>query len=391
MAVVTGAPQVGAVQQTPDVGPNGGNNMVPFRSATVERVNILPSESQLLTAVAQRIERNVEGAGFLYGILLDLQGTASANTVGTNVAFAEDGPWNALAAVVLKDVNGETVNLGGFETYVENVIAWQGKGLDWTSSSHWSTQVGNGSSAGNFHIAYRVPAGINRRDLVGILGNQDRAQKFSLRTDINGSGQLFATAPATTQPTIGVKKYYENYTVPLPQGPTGQQQQVLPDFYGTLHFATIMTSETVPQGGSTTTHFLRRIGNTVRAIVPILRSGSGATPRATANANMPSSITFKAGDDTLFFEDTDYRQWINFERYGIEVDGGPGLFNGVLCYENLHDFTGYIAAELGDDYYHTNALVNAQFQFAMPSGFGTTSNSLNFLTDDMIFAAPVGA
>ncbi len=364
--------------------------MVPFRSATVERVNILPSESQLLTAVAQRIERNVEGAGFLYGVLLDLQGTASANTVGTNVTFAEDGPQNVLQAVVLKDVNGETVNLGGWETYLENVIAWQGKAQDWTSSSLFSTQVGNGASAGNFHAVYRVPAGINRRDLVGILGNQDRAQKFSLRTDITGSAQLFTTAPATTQPTIGVKKYYENYTVPLPQGPTGQQQQVLPDFYGTLHFATIMTSETTPAGGSTTTHFLRRIGNTVRAIVPIFRS-TATTPRLTANANMPSSITFKAGDDTLFFEDTDYRRWINFERYGIEVDGGPGLFNGVLSYENLHDFTGYIAAELGDDWYHTNALVNAQFQFAMPSGFGTTANSLNILTDDMIFAAPTGA
>lgn len=388
MPVVSGAPQVGAVQQTPDVGPNGGNQMVPFRSATVERVNILPSESSLLTGVAQRIERNVEGAGFLYGILLDLQGTTSVNTIATNVAFAEDGPQNVLAAVVLKDVNGETVNLGGFETYVENVIAWQGKGQDFTASANWSTQIGNGASAGNFHCAYRVPAGINRRDLVGVLGNQDRAQKFSLRTDINGSGQLFSTAPATTQPTIAIKKYYENYTVPLPNGPTGQQQQVLPDFYGTLHFATIMTSETTPAGGSTTTHFLRRIGNTVRAIVPIFRQNSS---RLSANANMPSSITFKAGDDTLFFEDTDYRRWINFERYAMEVDGGPGLFNGVLSYENLHDFTGYIAAELGDDYYHTNALVNAQFQFAMPSGFGTTANSLNFLTDDMIFAAPQGA
>ena len=37
------------------------------------------------------------------------------------------------------------------------------------------------------------------------------------------------------------------------------------------------------------------------------------------------------------------------------------------------------------------SLVNAQFQFTMPTAFGTTANSLNFLTDDMIFSAPVGA
>lgn len=365
--------------------------MVPFRAATVERVNTLPSESQILTTSTNKIERNVEGAGFLYGIFEDIQGASTNNSGAANVAFSEDGPFNVLNSVVLKDVNGETVNLGGWELYLENVMAWQGKGGDFTKTTHFNRQTGTGSTAGNFHIGYRIPAGINRRDLVGILGNQDRAQKFSLRDDIEASTTVFATAPSGTLPTINIKKYYENYTVPLPSGPTGQQQQVLPDFYGTLHFATVMTSETVPAGSTTTTHFLRRIGNTVRAIACVFRQNNTGSPRAAANPNLPTSITFKAGDDTLFNEDTDYRQWLNWERYGIEVDGGPGLFNGVLVYENLHDFTGYVAAELGDDYYHTNALVNAQFQFAMPSGYGSTNNSLKFLTDDMIFAAPVGA
>jgi hypothetical protein len=67
-----------------------------------------------------------------------------------------------------------------------------------------------------------------------------------------------------------------------------------------------------------------------------------------------------------------------FERYNVNAPAG------VLVYDALQDFTAAAGYELGEDYWWTNGLNNAQFEITYPSGFGSTNNSLTIITDDLL-------
>jgi len=372
---------VGAVMPAPNTNPaTRGSMAVPFRKATVERTEILPSDNLVLSAGAQRIEKTIEGSGYVYGILLNVVATAAANAAA--VTFSEDGPYNVLDTVVFRDVNGEVVNTTGYELFLANLINKQYAVRHMDQSTVSSQVVGAVGAGGSFNFWLRVPLGLNRRDLVGILGNQDRAQKYALRNDLSGSAIPYGVPP-TTPATVVVNKYYENYAVPLPTSPTGAPQEIYPPSFGTIHFTTSTTSDSAPAGPGLTNHYLRRIGNTVRWIALIFRSNGS---RATADANAPTVIRAKFGEDTAFNESYQYRRAIMYERFGFDLP------LGVLVYDALHDFQAGAGNEIGDDYFSTQALVNAQYEISYPAGFGSTNNSLKFLTDDLIFVPPtIGA
>lgn len=378
MPAATATPPV--MMQGPAVTSGNGSQqqpLIPFRRATVERSTVLPGENVPLGAAYTSLERTIEGTGFLYAVRIGLQAVTAGNAATT--AFTEDGPWNALGLVTLRDPNGELVNVpNGWYLYVANLAQknYANRWLDQSTQSVLTT--GAGATGGSFTQYLDVLVGTNRRDLTGIVGNQDRSVKYTLRTDVNPSTLIYSTAP-TTLPNLIVNKWLETYSVPLPVGPNGVQQQVLPDGYGTLHFTTVTTSDATPLGGSTVNHYLRRIGNTIRFIILVFRSNS---LRATAETNAPALITFKVGDDTLFTETWQNRKTKMYERYGFDFP------SGVLVYDALHDFSSDAGFELGDDYLHTQALVNAQFQVTYPAGFGSTGNSLVFLTDDLVYNPP---
>ena len=375
---------VGAPLQTPPVdAPSSGT--IPFRVATSERVGILPAENGV-TMLAQEIpiQRTIEGSGYVYGILLRVVCTTTANAAAT--AYFEDAPWSALSSIVFEDVNAQLVNVTGYDLYLANLInrAYAVRFQDQSTNTNLFQQVsGAGGTGGSFTFPVRVPVGTNRRDLRGILGNQDRAQKYLLRTNIasggaSATGPIYTTGP-TTLGSVTIEKYYENYAVPLPQSPTGAAQEIVPPDFGTIHFLTATLGDAPPLGGSQVNHYLRRIGNTVRWIAVVLRSNN---TRANAETNFPTNIQFKVGEDTIFNESWNYRKALMYERFGFDLP------NGVVVYDALHDFSAAAGFELGDDYYHTQALVNAQLIITYPSGFGSTANSIRFITDDLQFVEP---
>lgn len=375
---MTMAPAARPISQ-PDVNQQGPvqNAPVPFRRATIERVEILAGEQQNLSAARVPIERTIEGTGYLYAIWLLMACVSTGN--GATVANSEDAPWNAFDNVVLRDVNGEMVNLAGYDLYIANLACRQYSNRFTDQSTDTYVQsaptTGAGATAGSFTAALRIPIGINRRDLTGLLGNQDRAQKYSLRTDFAATSSIWTTAPNGTMAT-SLTKIYENYGVPMPVTPNGQQQEIFPPTFGILHFITATLADAAPQGSTVVNHYLRRLGNTIRWIALIFRI-NGARSTVETAANNPTSIRMKIGDDTLFNETYSYRRALMFERYGFSFP------NGVLLYDAMHDFAPDAGNELGDDYWHTQSVVNAQYQIAYPSGFGSTNNSLKIITDDL--------
>lgn len=408
------APTPSAQMQTPSV--NAPASRVPFRAATIERVALLASESLTLSSTTtQRIERTIEGAGFIFGVVLDVNATGATSTAANVAVYAEDAPFNALDTVILRDVNGELSDLSGWNTWLCNLAEnWSGvapatgnapgqalpssTGLGGTGTpasqdANLNVNVGaigtastTSTAGGNFRFQVRVPVGTNRRDLLGILGNQDRAQKYSLRSDLAIASAIFSTAPSSL-PAVAINKFYENYAVPLPTAPDGSPQEVFPPTFGTLHFHTSTVSEASPANGSTVNHYIRRLGNTTRYFALVFRSatvGSGTPIRGNADLNPPTLIRVKLGEDTVLEENWTYRRWLMFERYHYDMP------RGVAIYDFIHDFGPFSGYEVGDDYVHSQALVNGQFMVTYPSTASTwqTGSTLTIVTSDLIYSEP---
>ena len=109
-------------------------------------------------------------------------------------------------------------------------------------------------------------------------------------------------------------------------------------------------------------------------IILVFRSNGS---RATAETNAPTLITFKLGDVPIFSETLAMRRLTMYQRFGFDAPAG------VLAYDAISDFVLAAGNELGEDYYWTNGLVNAQFEISYPAGFGSTNNSLDIITDDL--------
>lgn len=367
-----------AVAQTTGQHPRSGVGTIPFRRATTRRTSIsIQSGGITLTTAQQNIQVTVEGTGYMTGIRLIVTGTA-VNT-NADTAFAADAPWNALSSIILSDTSGETINLTGFDLFLVNLYCgFTGFGVNPANSADtniYQAVTGTGATGGTFKFSLLVPVAINSRNLLGLLGNQDRALKYQLRDDLAGSGTIYTTAPNGSGVTVTIDRYYESAAVPGNTNTQGIPQQVYPPKFGVQHFLTRIVSPNPPIGGATTNHFLSRIGNTIRNLILVFRSNGS---RASAETYMPTRITFLLADTTIFTDDTKYRRNVMLSRFGFAAPAG------VLVYDFMQDILMQSANEFGLDYLWTAGLVNAQFQIDYPSGFGSTNNSLVIITDDLI-------
>lgn len=391
------------VMQNPAVATPPTKQPVSFREATVERVSQMPA---LATGVALRgstgavYDQTVRGAGYMYGIVLDVNVTGGTDTGGV---WFEDAPFSILQQVILQDVSGQLILADGFSLWLHDLFAANyryrfveaatgtsvaPKDAALTrSATAGSALFVNGTAAGNTSFQVRASVGFNRRDLTAVLGNQDRAQQYDLNVTVAtaaaaASGPIFTTAPSTgTAATYTITPYYENYAVPLPQSPTGAPQAVLPPSFGTLHYITKSVNATPPAGGSQVNHYISRIGNVVRGYILVLRSNG---TRANGETNTPTNLTVKFGDTPQFVESWTYRRYLMYEYFGFEYPAS------TVVYPNICDFGPGAGSELGNSYLYTQTISEAQFLITYPSGFGSTNNSLTIITDDFQRVAPLG-
>lgn len=357
---------------------------VPFRQATTERTQRLALIQQQMLTQGQSVQNTIDGSGFMYGIDLLVSAVAAGNSAA--VAFAEDAPYSALSSIILNDVNGEVLNLSGFECFIAGLVNrdYALREAGQSADAYLNSLVtGAGADGGTFIFPLRVPVATNRRDLRGLLGNQDRSQQYNIRTDVAGDGQIYTTSP-TALPVVDVQRFYESYSVPLLSSPAGQPQQQVPDDYGTIRFTTSTLSEAAPVGGSTVNHYLRRIGNTIRWHALIFRT-DGVRADVELDANRPTNVRFAVGDETIFNESYAYRRQRMFEQFGFDFPAG------VLVYAFHDDFVAAAGYEMGDDYLHTQLVQNAFYEVTYPNGFGATNNTLTIITDDMISRVPTRA
>lgn len=373
----------------PQAQANEPGSAIPFTRATTYRAQAQDTTGpQAMTAAQQAVEITMQGSGYAYGLDIDVQCVTAANIAA--VAYNEDAPWNSLASVIFKDVQGELVNLDGFSLRLANLYCGYVTNREDTPSTAATAaatpgvlgsldtgvfqQIGTAvATGGSFRFHLWLPIATNRRDMIGLLGNQDRAMRYQLRTDLAASGSVYSVAP-TALGNVTIRRTYHSMTVPDEKNGNGASQERVPPKFGILHFTTKNRNVGIPAGGSTVNHPLARIGNTIRVLILVLRSNSS---RATAETNKPTLITFKIGDVPIFSETPDQRRRIMYQRFGFDAPSGVYVFDAIT------DFVLAAGAELGEDFYWTNGLVNAQFEITYPSGFGSTANSLDVITDDL--------
>ncbi len=373
VAVAAGGPNV---PQT-EANPAGGT--IPFRRSTTGRVSQLPATGPVaMTANQQQVQQVVDGSGYIYGVDIDVQGATSANVA--NVVYTEDAPWNALGTVNFGDVNGSLIDLDGFSLYLANKYGgWTFRDRTVSTDTNiYQLQAGNGANGGSFRFHLFAPIALNRRSLLALVANQDRAQKYSLRDDINTLAAVYGTQP-TSAPQVTIRRHYDNYSVPATQNANGAAQQQQPPKFGVLHYLTQSVNPTAPAAGAQN-HYLPRLGNTIRLIILVLRSNS---LRSTAESTPPTQIQFLLGDTPVFVEAPAYRRTLMYDRYGFDAPAG------VYVYDFITDILLQAGGEMGEDYAYTNGLVNAQFVITYPAGWNATGSSLTVITDDLVIPANV--
>jgi len=362
-----------------------GQNGIPFvRAAAPPRTAVHTITGPIaLSGAQQPIMISMPGSGYMLweDLFVQIVVSGTGNSSGTTVALAEDAPWAAIASVTLDDGGPQIINIDGYSLYLANIYGGTWHCKDYSLSSDvnvYSAQsTGTGTAAGTGQFRLRVPFAINERNYWGLLGNQDRATRYNLRTDIAGTGSIYTTAP-TVLPTFQINRFYGWLPVPSNVSPDGRRQEQIPPWYGVIHYLTAVKSDALPTASSVVNHYIRNLSNAVRLFILVFRQGSGTTPRSSANSVLPTNIDFVLGTDVLWSESAAERRAIMWNRYGFDAP------SGVLVYDMVHDFGMFAGTELGDHYVYLGNIAEAQFRCTYPSGYtANASNSLTIITDSL--------
>lgn len=363
--------------------PGGGG--IPFvRAAAPPRTSVHTiTGPTALSGAQQPVLISMPGSGYMLweDLFVQIVVSGTGNSSGTSVALAEDAPWSTLASVTLDDGGPQIINIDGYSLYLANIYggSWSAKDFSLSSDTnvYSALSTGTGTAAGTGQFRLRVPFAINERNYWGLLGNQDRATRYNLRTDIAGTGSIYTTAP-TVLPTFQLNRFYGWLPVPSAKSPDGRAQEQIPPTYGIIHYLTAVKSDALPTASSVVNHYIRNLSNAVRMFILVFRQGSGSTPRSSANGALPTQIDFVLGTDVLWSESAAERRAIMWNRYGFDAP------NGVLVYDMLHDFGMFSGYELGDHYVYLGNIAEAQFRCTYPSSFtASASNSLTIITDSL--------
>src|SRR5882757_8560828 len=199
-------------------GAGGKGGAVPFvRASALHREPVGYDVSTVMTAAVQTLpDIQVPAYGFLRGIWIVVTTTLSAGAA----VFGTDAPFNALQNIILQEPNGAQIaNFpSGYDLYLANKFGgYQSVG---NSDPRQSPNFNVTTTTGAFSFALRIPVEVDVRDGLGALPNQNSGALFRVKINLNSNSggpvgtQLYTTIPATTQPTVRVRAFAEEWDQP---------------------------------------------------------------------------------------------------------------------------------------------------------------------------------
>lgn len=369
--------------------------VVPFIRASSEHreaTGIDISRLLVITGTQDLGVNDIPAYGYLRSIMLIVSTTGSAGTP----TFNEDFPFTVLQNIAVTEPNGAVIAQfnDGYDLFLAN--KWGGFrdpiGADPRRSPSYTTDA-----TGGFTFVLRIPIEINPRDGLGSLPNQNSAATFKLRLTLASgaaNGGLYGATAPTTQPTVRVQAYAEEWDQPEVSA-GGQTNQVTPPALNTTQFWSTQIFNL--NAGVQTVRFTR-VGNYIRNLILEFRRTGGT--RVNGDADFPDPATLYL--DVRPMDTVAKTLWRNtmYERSGyggraagaavtgavtaLANDTANALDSGVFVYDFMHEFDGTFGMEMRDLWLPTLGSTRLELQ-----GTFANAGTLRVLTNDVAVAGSV--
>jgi len=323
--------------------PNAGAAAVPaipFTRAARKKSRLIGTFGPVAlgAAAVQQAPIQIPANGYLRKLIFDITGTTAGNAAA--VTFANDAPFNVIQQFQFSAANGDTIfsTMDFFSLYcINKYLACGNEGYDPAADPTFSKTTGGGATGGSFHFQVELPLEFDTRDACGALTNMAANQSFLFQYWLNNSASLYGVAP-TNAPSVTITVTAEYWAAPAAQNPQGIPQQTAPRCNGTVALFQTQTPPIV--AASDQTIQLTNVGNTIRAIMFILRTAAGVR----TETDWPNQLQFSVNNDVWNFKTKN--NWLKelSERYAWYRGGGKvaapaagSLDNGVYVYTDFID------------------------------------------------------
>lgn len=271
MAAGTNMTAAAPVGERPQTGSGGGPapapaaSVVPFvRGSGKGKYKFFSASKTLTTATQDLGPIDIKAYDYMRAILVTVTNTANGGATGTAAA---DAPFNMFTNMAVKQPNGQTMYQvsSGYHAAMIQKYGYYRAYNDPRSDPNF---VVTGSSA---TFAIRIPFELDLRDALGALPNKDAAAPFSLELTLNTLTNVFGSGQGTS-PTFTVEAWLEAYDQP-PTSLNGQPVQTTPPNMNTLQR---WTEQNITMSTGQFDARVRKLGNYLRCILPIMRNSSNA-------------------------------------------------------------------------------------------------------------------
>jgi len=339
-----------------DTGASGGAAAVPFvRGSGLGRYKFFEKTGLTLGAATQDLGPiDVKAYDYMRHILIKVTTTATGTT--TAATTKEDAPYNVFTNVAVKQPNGQTMYAvsSGFHAAMIHKYGGYAGYNDPRAFNDFAYSTGS-STAPTYTFGFRIPFELNIRDALASLPNKNAAAPFSLELTLNTAANVYG-GTLTTMPTFKVQAFLEAWDQP-PSSLGGASVETVPPAKNTLQR---WTEQSISVSAGQFDARVRKLGNYVRMLVPVLRRTSGT--RANGETDWPDPVQIVLDEDvkdnvtySQFLQDR-YEKW----NYGGQhpsgvstADAVGGYDNGVFPYDYCHEFDGRTGHEYGDLYLPT--------------------------------------
>jgi hypothetical protein len=223
--------------------------------------------------------------GYVSGLYILINGTVSANVTNV-VAYAEDGPWNALQTVQFSDVSNRPIvgPMSGWE--LKEAIKFGGYTFsdDPQASVTYSAVTGAGATGGTFGFILHLPIEFVHRNAMGSLTNLSNAAVFRLEMTLNASTNVFTQVPSVL-PSVRVRVQQHGWMESAGRDPFGNAASPAPPAVDSVQYWERQTYTINP--GAQNFRFTPFEGH-VRNMLLILEDG--ASSRTQGDADWPDPL-----------------------------------------------------------------------------------------------------
>lgn len=325
--------------QQPDSGkqaaPAAPANVVPFvRGSGKGKYKFFSKSGLTLTTATQDLGPiDIKAYDYMRSLLVTFTTTAAGGATGTAQA---DAPFNAFTNMAVKQPNGQTmfqVSSGLHTGYIQK-YGYSRAYMDPRADPNFLV---SGSQA---TFAVRIPFELDLRDALGALPNKDSAAPFTLELTLNTLTNVFGSGQGTS-PTFTVEAWLEAYDQP-PTQLGGQPVQTTPPNMNTLQR---WTEQQITMSAGQFDARLRKLGNNLRCLIPIMRNSSQARIVTNGWADPVQIVLDEDVKDNISQADWSRRIWEVYGYGGIQsgtaatlgtasniaiaIDSADGLDTGV--------------------------------------------------------------